>query len=115
VELRNRLATTTGLHLPATVVFDYPDPTKLATHLLADFELQETPLNPVLRALDGLQEALSKVAANGAESSRITARIEAIMRQWHDAEGANDKIVDDDIETASNAEIFDLIDKEFKL
>jgi len=114
VELRNRLATATGLHLPATVVFDYPDPRKLATHLLAESVPQETPLEPALKALDGLQEALLKIAPDGVESPRITARIEAILRQWHDAEG-EDKNVDRDIETATNDEIFDLIDKEFDL
>ncbi|CUW25360.1 type I polyketide synthase [Streptomyces reticuli] len=33
VELRNRLATATGLTLPSAVVFDYPKPTALAEHL----------------------------------------------------------------------------------
>ncbi|WP_311315020.1 type I polyketide synthase [Streptomyces naphthomycinicus] len=35
VELRNRLATATGLTLPSAVVFDYPKPTALAEHLRA--------------------------------------------------------------------------------
>ncbi|WP_033287380.1 beta-ketoacyl reductase, partial [Streptomyces sp. NRRL F-525] len=51
LELRNRLTETTGLRLPATLTFDYPTPTAVADHLLA--ELLDTPaaLEPAVAAV----------------------------------------------------------------
>ncbi|MFD0650381.1 type I polyketide synthase [Streptomyces malaysiensis subsp. malaysiensis] len=42
VELRNQLNTVTGLRLPATLIFDYPDPQVLARHLRTELVGEES-------------------------------------------------------------------------
>ncbi|WP_433073799.1 type I polyketide synthase [Dactylosporangium sp. CA-052675] len=62
VDLRNRLATATGLRLPVTLVFDYPTPTALARHL--DEELggaTATAARPT-GVSDGSEEPIAIVA-----------------------------------------------------
>jgi polyketide synthase 12 len=114
VELRNRLATTTGLHLPATVVFDYPDPTKLATHLRTELlpdtdngtNVDEEKIRKALAAIPlsrfrdaGLLEALLRLAdvhddalASGGDKKAEnidTLDAESLVRMALDGEGAN--------------------------
>jgi NADPH:quinone reductase-like Zn-dependent oxidoreductase/acyl carrier protein len=113
VELRNRLNTATGLRLSATAVFDHPNPTALAEHLLT--ELAPPAADPTaagLAEIDRLESALAEATATGGDPVRIAARLRALLRRWNDTLAEDDDDAAADLSAASDDEIFAALDNE---
>jgi acyl transferase domain-containing protein/NAD(P)-dependent dehydrogenase (short-subunit alcohol dehydrogenase family)/acyl carrier protein len=115
VELRNRLGAVSGVQLPATVIFDRPNPSALTDYLLARVVPDSTVglQPPVMAELDKLEKVLSTVSGDDSDRATITTRLRTILSRWIQAGGTpQGPDLTSTIESASTAEIFDFIDNE---
>ncbi|WP_435135599.1 type I polyketide synthase [Actinacidiphila sp. bgisy144] len=114
VELRNRLHSASGLKLAATVVFDHPTSADLARHLRTQIpDLPAAGPEWLLGELDRIEQALADVDPNDEQSAGIQQRLAALAARFEAAaRPAEAEEVADQIDAATDDEIFAFIDNE---
>ncbi|WP_167970571.1 type I polyketide synthase [Lentzea indica] len=109
VELRNSLASATGLKLPAGLVFDYPTPDELVAYLAGELLGDDAGLS-ITSELDRLEAALAASTDEDLARDGVAARLRNLLAHYGGAKG--EEAVSDRINSATVDDVFAFIDNE---
>jgi hypothetical protein len=110
--MRNRLDAATGLRLPATLAFDHPTVAALADYLYQSLAPAAPSAEETLRA--GLDQVGRLLAADGSSRDQLLAILHSTLARWSSGASTADPAgsIASDVDTATDEEIFALIDSQ---
>jgi acyl transferase domain-containing protein len=109
VELRNRLGTAAGLRLPATVLFDHPDPARLAA--LLDERLPVEKHGPGMAELDRLDSVVAGLNGDHETRRGLVERLRGLLVELGEPTADPERDEATRVEQATDTELFSLIDE----
>ncbi|MFI7567052.1 type I polyketide synthase [[Kitasatospora] papulosa] len=112
VDLRNRISGAAGVPLPATLIFDYATPAALAKYLGTELAGADTSVDSVVAELERVAARLGDLTAEDLEQSRVTTRLQTLLKDLDKTLGQDAAAVTGRLEEASADDVFAFIDKE---